>query len=75
MKRQKSTLWAASVALLGFGLAGCGVEVTAPGASAEQCLGENPPPTCENKEQPTENVASLDGNDLVRSDLLRPEGH
>ena len=54
MKTRIQALAVAAVA--GLALAGCGVSVADPGPLPENCLGENPPPECENMNPPVESV-------------------
>ena len=59
----------AGTALVGLALAGCGVGINDPGPVPQNCIGENPPPSCKDQDPPTENLIPADQLDL-RQDLL-----
>lgn len=53
----------AAGATLGLSLllvAGCGTDVNGPGFLSEDCLDENPPPSCEPVDPPVESVVPAD---------------
>ena len=51
-----------------FALAGCGTGINDPGPLPQNCIGENPPPSCENTNPPVENV--IPAGLTVSNDLL-----